>query len=444
MEKSNILLKKSWTYILLLIFCSFFSCKNFTQRVTIFPYSSFGVGESKFDSDAVFNSIGKVTSSISNELDKNQINFSNPAANKYSLYTTFNLSGIFDLYYFNNTKTYFQNNNSTFSNVSISFPISKRIFFGIGCQPYTQFPYNRLYKQMQYYKEFLFLYYGNSGINSLHTFISYYINNALNVGLRVNYLFGNFEKILDFSNNKKENFVIRNIREYIFSGFKFTPGIFYSLPIKNTNYKLNFGLTLSSISSFCTDVNFVRSKYLYLTDIYDKKNKSNEVFILKYTDNTEKIYLPFDYSFGVSIEKYKHWTLGAEFSSKELSKFYLPQDFTLYKNQFRVSLGGFIIPNFKNYTNYLARVIYRFGCYYDNTGLIIFDNLIHQFGISFGLGLPIGENSINSSKLNIGFELGKIGKLSFPIHEEIFFKIKLGLNLSEIWSNNLDNNEKYK
>lgn len=441
MKKNNIVLQLSSFYSLLLIYFLLFSFKNYTQELHILPYYSFGFGESQFDNNVVSNSMGKITSSISNELENNQINFCNPAANKYALYTTFNLSGSIDLYHFNNKNKIFKNNNSTFSNVSISFPISQRFFFGIGCQPYTQFPYRTLYNEMKYYnKKSLFLHYGNSGINSFHTFISYYINSKLNIGLRINYLFGNFEKIIDFLSAKKNNIIIRDIKGYIFSGFQLTPGLFYSIPWNNKTYKLNIGLICSSIAHLSTDINFLRSKNIYTTDIYRIKKKSNDFFLLKYVHTNLKTYLPFDYSLGLSIQKNKRWLLGIEFLNKQLSKFVLSQEFISYKNQFRLSLGGCIIPNIKNYTHYLARVVYRFGIYYDNIGLYLFNHSIHQFGISCGLGLPIGEDKANPSKLNIGFELGKIGKLNFPIHEEIFFKIKVGLNLSEIWSNNVDDN----
>lgn len=449
MKKNKLLLNSSFFYNLFLIFTLFLSIKNFSQRDHILPYSSFGVGDMKFDSDVVLNSMGKISSCVPNELENNQINFSNPAANKHSTYTTFNISGNTDLYYFKNQKTFLENNNTTFSNLSISLPISKKFFFGLGFQPYTKFQYDKLNEEMGYYKKSLFLCYGDSGVNSLHTVLSYHVTDNLNIGLRLNYLFGNFNKILEFSDHKDTSIVIRNNREYFFNGFNFTPGIYYSLPLRNGKYKLNAGFTLTSDKYFKTGVTFSRLKYFYLTDGYGKKVKSDDIFLLKYSDNNLITYLPFSYSFGLSLQKNKNWMLGLEFSNRQLSKFFLPQDSilykiilpkysTVYKNQFRISLGGYIIPN--NNNKYLSRIIYRFGTYYENTGLLIANNVIHQFGITFGVGLPIGVNKKNPSKLNIGFEIGKIGKIKYPIQEELFLKINVGLDLSEIWNSKILSN----
>jgi len=48
--------------------------------------------------------------------------------------------------------------------------------------------------------------------------------------------------------------------------------------------------------------------------------------------------------------------------------------------------------------------------------------------MNFGLGLPVGNSSIN-----LGFEFGKKGTTSNGLIEENYFNLSVGLSLSDIW-----------
>jgi hypothetical protein len=54
---------------------------------------------------------------------------------------------------------------------------------------------------------------------------------------------------------------------------------------------------------------------------------------------------------------------------------------------------------------------------------------IKDFGISFGLGLPLKQ----LSTVNMGFEFGKRGTTDNNLIEEDYFKFRLSLSLSEKW-----------
>ncbi len=55
---------------------------------------------------------------------------------------------------------------------------------------------------------------------------------------------------------------------------------------------------------------------------------------------------------------------------------------------------------------------------------------IDDFGISFGLGLPLGNRLSN---LNVGFEYGKKGTTSNGLLEENYFNFRLSLSLNDVW-----------
>ena len=55
---------------------------------------------------------------------------------------------------------------------------------------------------------------------------------------------------------------------------------------------------------------------------------------------------------------------------------------------------------------------------------------IDDFGISFGVGLPLAGQLSN---LNIGFELGKRGKVTDGLVRENYYNFRLSLSLADKW-----------
>lgn len=72
---------------------------------------------------------------------------------------------------------------------------------------------------------------------------------------------------------------------------------------------------------------------------------------------------------------------------------------------------------------------YRVGARFENTGLVLNNQTIEDFGMTFGLGFPVG----GLSKINIGVELGQLGTLDDGLVKENYANIMLGFSLSDIW-----------
>ena len=68
------------------------------------------------------------------------------------------------------------------------------------------------------------------------------------------------------------------------------------------------------------------------------------------------------------------------------------------------------------------------GFRYENTGLVINNTSINDYGMNFGLGLPVGL-----SRINLGVEFGKKGTTSNNLIEENYFNLSVGLSLNDIW-----------
>ena len=125
--------------------------------------------------------------------------------------------------------------------------------------------------------------------------------------------------------------------------------------------------------------------------------------------------------------------MGAEYSFQQLSSFentFLRIENVTYNDASSIGFGGYFIPNYSSFTNYFSRITYRAGLRYDQTGMIVNNKEINNFGITFGFGLPLGSNFSN---LNLGFELGRRGTTDAGLIEESYFKVNVGLSLNDKW-----------
>jgi hypothetical protein len=96
----------------------------------------------------------------------------------------------------------------------------------------------------------------------------------------------------------------------------------------------------------------------------------------------------------------------------------------------RYRIGGFFIPNYNSISSYWHRVVYRAGARYEENGINVSGEDINEFGISFGVGLPVGRFYSN---LNLGFEIGSRGTTNNGLVKENFFNTFISLSLNDKW-----------
>jgi hypothetical protein len=145
--------------------------------------------------------------------------------------------------------------------------------------------------------------------------------------------------------------------------------------------------------------------------------------------------IPSKFSFGLGIGQVRRWFIGAEYFSQKTSNFsnqlYSSAN-TSYEDASKISLGGFFIPQYNSFSSYLKRSVYRAGARYEKTGLVINNESINEFGISFGIGLPVGEARLLSNA-NLGLEIGKRGTTNNNLIEENFINFQISLSLNDRW-----------
>jgi hypothetical protein len=92
-------------------------------------------------------------------------------------------------------------------------------------------------------------------------------------------------------------------------------------------------------------------------------------------------------------------------------------------------LGGSLKPAGDSRGNFWETTIYRAGFRYTDDYLVVASNQLKEFGMSFGMSLPV-MGSTTRSRLNFGVELGRKGTRDDGLIEQRFADFYLGLTLT--------------
>jgi hypothetical protein len=152
-------------------------------------------------------------------------------------------------------------------------------------------------------------------------------------------------------------------------------------------------------------------------------------------ETKQDLKLPQELTAGIGYGLPLKWNLAAEYSvrgtSSSASRSFAP-DNSEFTDASSYRVGGFYIPNYNSISSYWDRVVYRGGARYEESGLVLNGEQINEFGISFGLGVPVGRSG-SFSNANIGFEYGQRGTQNAGLIKEDFFIISIGLSLNDKW-----------
>ena len=401
----------------------FFTVISFAQQGTSSPYSFYGIGDVKFKGTAENRAMGGLTIYS----DSIHLNFQNPASYSNLKLTTFSLGGTYLTTDLETNSQSEKARRTAIDYLAVGLPFGK---FGVafGLMPYSSVGYNiqsntaATATDPQEIKQ----YSGTGGINKVFFGVGYALTKKLSIGIDYSY---NFGKIQTYS-------------------FRFIEGLQYGSREKNlsdiTGGLLNAGLT------FNTPINKKLNGFASLTYSPDSKLSSSNyrnIATIQYSSTGAEILvqpsdidvanttitLPSKLAVGFGIGQNKKWMLGTEITfqkSSNMGNRFNDINNVNYENATRYSFGGFYIPNYNSFSKYYEKIIYRAGIRYENTGLIINNTSIKDYGVTAGVGFPlIGV----FSNVNIGVEYGQRGTTSANLVQENYTNITIGFSLNDKW-----------
>lgn len=406
---------------ILIGFCLFFSALTWAQEGTASPYSFYGIGDVKFKGAVENRSMGGV--SVFN--DSIHVNLQNPASFSHLKFTTFTVGANYNNVKLKSDADSEKATRTTIDYLVVAMPISKKFGAALGLLPFSSVGY-KIESYNEDTSQTSSRYFGEGGVNRFFGGFGYKFNDKLSIGADINYNFGNI------STNSVEfipviQYGTRELNTSRVNGFNFNFGAMY-------NTKVTEKLTVFGSLAYSPESSLNIDNERNITTVLVTSNFS----VIPQEDgitqaSTSKLKLPSKYVFGAGIGEVRKWAVGTELTFQQSSNFgnrFNDIDNVEYENSTKFSLGGYYIPKYNSFNRYLERVTYRAGFNYENTGLIINNESINDYGITFGLGLPLGGSFSN---INVGFEYGKRGTTNAGLIEENYTNVFISLSLNDRW-----------
>lgn len=395
------------------------------QKGTISPYSYFGIGDQR-DNGTVEN---QMMGALSLYADSIHINLTNPAAYSKLRLTTYT-AGISHKEY--RLKDFTQEQQTSITNLdylSIGFPVAPKVGAGFGLMPYSSVGYSlRDITTNSNGAEVTNVFTGDGGVNRIYASIGFEPIKNLSLGVTASYNFGtlDYERIQSVEDVQ---FGTIDRRESKINGYDFNYSLNYTPTIKE-KYTLFTSIVVN------TQGNLVAKNTQTLGSFSLVSGRDIEVVDVNLDANNlrnTEIKIPTKATLGLGFGEDKKWFLGAEYSFQKFSDFenqFLGIQNVTYDDASSFAFGGYWVPDYRSLSGYFKRVTYRAGLRYDMSGMTVNGKEINDFGITFGLGMPLGNSFSN---LNLGFELGRRGTTDANLVEESYLKINVGLSLNDKW-----------
>ncbi|MEP2936024.1 MAG: hypothetical protein ABJM06_13560 [Gilvibacter sp.] len=393
------------------------STLSFGQNTTASPYSFGGIGIVNYRGTVEIKSMG----GMSVFSDSIHTNIQNPATYANLRFTNYSVGGRRNE---TSLKSDGKSDNTSVTALDyliIGIPAGK---FGasFGLYPYSSVGYdlsNREDGQRQIFT-------GTGGLTKVYLGIGYQLFKGLNIGAEAQYNFGNIRNQALFADNNIQ-FGTQEVNRSDISGLNFVLGAYYKTKITD---KLSLTGSLTYIPE--SDLNVENFRELATVLVSDDGGIGGAE-VVDISVNDSEIQFPSKLSAGIGLGEDNKWFFGGEFiqeSTSVLTNRSFDLENIQYQDATKFRLGGFYIPKYNSLTSYWSRITYRAGFRFEETGLRINNEDINEFGMSFGLGLPIGRRISN---INLGFEYGKRGTTNVGLVQENFINVFISLSLNDKW-----------
>lgn len=388
------------------------SVASFAQSLS--PYSRYGYGLLRDNATSAQRSMGGVGYAMSGG---RQINVMNPAsyANMDSLTFLFDMGIDFTRLKSTEGDTQGSNSGGGLDYVTMQFPLGRYMGASVGMLPFTSVGYsfgseiNNGASSRQ----------GSGGINELYVGVAGRPLNGLTIGANISYLFGttiNDTYAMSTSATSLFERVVQ-VRDW-----RVQLGVQYGVNI-GQRHRVAAGLTYAPGKTLLGRAWAIK---------YEVSSSSEQPDTLSDVSLKNNYSLPDTWGAGLSYEfdkrllvefdlTYQNWAdvKYAVFEGMEAQRF---------DNRYKVAGGVQFVPRRRG--NYIQRINYRAGGYYNRDYLTVLGDNIREYGLTCGLGLPL-----NTSKtmINVGFEYIRRQGHPNTLIKENYFNITFGVNFHQIW-----------
>ncbi|MEM9886459.1 MAG: hypothetical protein AAF849_11260 [Bacteroidota bacterium] len=222
------------------------------------------------------------------------------------------------------------------------------------------------------------------------------------------------------------------------NGFIWNIGLGYDYEFKEVNKdgelkpngkKIAFGAYFNTDNSFNTDSDRLYRRVYSITGSSTLPVDLRSDTIVNEVGVGRSGTLPAAFTFGASYIDENKLLVGIEYNATLWSNYQNEAKPDQLNNIFRISAGVEWVPDFLSYNNYLERVRYRLGAFYQNDPRSFDGEQLTKLGATFGMGLPLILPNRQTSFINIALEGGRFGLQD--VITENYIKFTLGFTLND-------------
>lgn len=412
---------------------------SYAQDGTVSPYSYFGIGELRSATtveNQMMGGIGMFADSI-------HVNLQNPAAyadlgvrfgETYGL-TTYTAGISYNQVALKSATAEEGSSVTNLDYLALAFTLRENLGVGFGIMPLSSVGYNLESITQQDDTDGTLVtnrFSGTGGLNRVYASIGWGFTDNLSIGVTANFNFGTLEseRLQLVENVQLATF---DERESRINGLDLNYALNYTPRFKD-KYRLHTSLRINTQANLSA-----RNTQRIGSVVADEESpalgarlEDDEVNLDALGLKETAVKIPTRTTLGLGFGEDNKWFFGGEYSIQDLGDYvnpFLQFDNLQYQQASTIAFGGFYVPDHTSF-KYFQRITYRAGVRMEDTGMVVNNTEIDNFGITFGVGLPLGRSFSN---VNLGFEFGKRGTTDADLIEEEYFKINIGLSLNDQW-----------
>ena len=400
-----------------------FSAVSHAQTQTNSPYTRFGVGELNTQGAGINSGLGGAAAGIRSNF---YLNYQNPAS--YSAIDS--LSFLFEIGFSGKYSSFQEGDlknigrDVRMNQIAMGFPITRWWSAGVGIYPYSTIGYNL--RDVEYDPEIGTIDYfseGTGGLNKVFFGQSFKIHPSLSLGLNFSYIFGSLDQensvvptseTITHKATRQTNIIVGDINLGLGAQFHKT--------LQN-NADVTLGLIYEPKSKISA-----RYDYFFITEGFEGETLIIDT-IVDTRDTKSYIEIPDKYTVGFSY-KNSQWLVAGDMNYQDWSQVKFFERETPLTKSTSYHLGVQFVPNERALRGYHNWIRYRLGGYYSNTYIKVNEEQIKNFGITFGLGIPLKRSK---SIMNFSFSYGESGKNERNLIKEKYFMFNAGLTFQALW-----------
>jgi hypothetical protein len=425
-------------------FC-FVAVQTSAQVTSVSPFSRFGLGEIQSEAFAAGFGSGGLTQAFRSP---RHLNIGNPASHASNRLTSFE-AGLSHNSYLQQAGLNVEpnwNNRTNLGYMAVGIPLTKSWGLSASISPFAQTGFkSTLLENHPDFGEIEYLLNGAGSISRFTIGSGIQVFKGLSVGANANYVWGRRIQTSDVIFNSRNFFNFRTEDNLFIQGFTFDFGFQYVHHLNDRGLELVLGGTYSpgadlSQERILLDYTFARSQGVPIP-------RDTTSF---FEDNTSSMGFPQSMGLGFAIQRsHKElgipiWMFSAEYRRRDWSTFSLPGSSANFVAAERLAAGVSFIPILIKDSrgkrgNFFERMEYRAGFFQENSFIVIDDFRVQDYGMTFGLGVPlnhkvfVGEEKY--SKFTLSAALGTRGNLTNIGYRERYALLLIGISINDKWFN---------